>query len=226
MKTGQRKFSVRSSVGFSITELMVVVVIVGILAAMSLPRMRVFIASARQGEAKANVGLIAKLQHLHMSAKESYVDMGTPVGDGATAVAAAGTHGRVGYIANGTANKCDNDKAMKIGFNPNGCEDFRYSYWVKTGTWDGVDRFVVGAYAPSASDARIFPTCDGSKREGTSTARVKVKLEHSKKASSGLEVEGPLNGDVWSMDDERSLQSNSIITVCSGESATGENVGP
>ena len=229
MKHFQNKgLSLRSLAGFSITELMVVVVIIGILSAMAVPRIRQFIASARQGEAKTNVGLISKLQHLHMSAHERYLAMGVvPSGDNTGST----DTGAVGYVdtditdATAGTRSCNDTVARRIGFRPSGCNEFRYSYWVRVGTYNGIDRFMVGAYAPSSTDARIFPTCDGSTVGDTATARTGITLTHSITGASALNIATPGHGDMWAMDDQRRLYSDDIITVCTGAAGSGDNVG-
>ena len=47
-----------SNKGFSLVELMVVVAIIGILAALAVPRFTVFQVKARQSEAKTNLNLV------------------------------------------------------------------------------------------------------------------------------------------------------------------------
>ena len=220
MKTGQQKFLATSS-GFSLTELMVVFVIVGILATMGIPRLRVFIAQARQGEAKVNIGEISKLQHLYMSARDKYLAMGVaPTGNKAGS-------GGIGYdnSTDGSETRnCKTAEMAKLGFRPDGCVNFRYSYWVVTKESNGVDRFIVGAYGPSDDVARIFPTCDGSKQEGTTTARVTQVLDHKEStAHADLHIDTMLNGDTWMIDDTRRVQSDNIVTVCTGADKKGEN---
>ena len=229
MKMGQQKFSIKSSVGFSLTELMVVFVIIGILATMAIPRFREFIATSRQGEAKLNIGQISKLQHLHMTAKEKYVAFGAKP----TTATATGA-GAIGLVSTGSGavgtSVCNTTEMKKLGFKASGCDNWRYSYWAITGRNNGVDRFMVGAYGPSVPDARIFPTCDGTAQEGTSAARTPFALAHklgatAAGAGSGMTITGPVGGDTWVIDDQRKMQSDSLIPVCKGEGAKGENMG-
>lgn len=216
-------FSLRGMVGFSLVELMVVIVIIGILSSMGIPRIRTFIAQSRQGEAKMNVGMLAKLQILHMTAKDKYLSWGA-------APAAAGTSPGANSFGYKDSNStvCNSSNANVLGFNPSGCEEFRYSYWAATKEVEGVDRFVIGAYAPSESDARIYPTCDGDKMPDDKTkVRVQVTINHSDLATADttLQYKTPKRGDSWFMDDQRKLQSDSIITICTDSGTTGENVG-
>ncbi len=55
-------FKNKSQQGFSLVELMIVVGIIGILAALAVPRFSAFQAKARQAEAKTNLGQIYTLQ--------------------------------------------------------------------------------------------------------------------------------------------------------------------
>ena len=221
--------NIRSTAGFSLTELMVVFVIIGILATMAIPRFREFVATSRQGEAKLNLGQISKLQHLYMTAKEKYLAMGVaPTGHKQTGAAG------IGLVTNAAGEKqassCNTATMRKLGFKASGCEDWRYSYWVLTTNTGGVDRFVVGAFSPSTPSARIFPTCDGSTQEGgaTTLTRQPLTLDHSLTtaiAGSTMTITAKNQGDTWMIDDQRKMQSDSLIPVCKGEGRKGENMG-
>ena len=52
--------------GFTLIELMAALVVVMVLVAIALPRFRIFIARARQGEAVQNLGVIYTLQKTYM----------------------------------------------------------------------------------------------------------------------------------------------------------------
>ena len=226
-----QKSSIKSSVGFSLTELMVVFVIIGILATMAIPRFREFIATSRQGEVKLNLGQFSKLQHLYMTAKEEYLAIGVAPTDVDTVGNA--TTG-IGLVTNSSGEKqtsaCNTADMKKIGFRAAGCANWRYSYWSLKTTTNGVDRFIIGAYGPSTPTTRIFPTCDGTKQEGTTTARSPVVLNHSLGATGSgagttMTITPQAGGDTWMIDDQRKMHSDSMIPVCKGESGTGHNIG-
>ncbi len=58
--------------GFSLVELMIVVAIIGILAALAVPRFQMFQAKARQSEAKNNLSHIFTLEHSYFGDNDVY----------------------------------------------------------------------------------------------------------------------------------------------------------
>jgi prepilin-type N-terminal cleavage/methylation domain-containing protein len=71
--------------GFTLIELMIVVVIISILAAMAIPRFMRASVKAKQSEAKANLKQIYTMEHAYRQEKDSYYP-----GDGSTVVTQPG----------------------------------------------------------------------------------------------------------------------------------------
>ncbi|UCE66435.1 MAG: prepilin-type N-terminal cleavage/methylation domain-containing protein [Candidatus Zixiibacteriota bacterium] len=67
-----RKLGNRSSVGFTLIELMVVVVIIGILAALAIPRFMTSAAKSKQSEAQQLLKQIYSMQRSYFMLHESY----------------------------------------------------------------------------------------------------------------------------------------------------------
>ena len=60
--------------GFSLMEVMIVVVIIGILAALAYPTLEKYLKIARQTEAKTNLSAIYTAQKIYFSLHQSYAD--------------------------------------------------------------------------------------------------------------------------------------------------------
>ncbi len=96
--------------GFSLVELMVVLVLVGTLVSLALPRFNTFIARGRQAEAHANLGTIATLQQSYKLEYNEYHDgmgMGHPLP---------------------RCNNTGTQKENSLGFRVTDCESLRYTY--------------------------------------------------------------------------------------------------
>lgn len=98
--------------GFTLIELMIVVAIIGILAALAVPRFQMFQAKARQSEAKANLSHIYTLEQSYFGDNDSYVAFAAL---GATGECPGGNslgfrigpcpaNGKIRYTYNGAAN--------------------------------------------------------------------------------------------------------------------------
>ena len=109
--------------GFSLTELMIVVAIIGILASLAIPRFQMFQAKARQSEARSNLTHIYTLQISYQGDNDTFSNFEFL------------THGRVSgywwsesptaYVWNGY-NLCN--KTNDIGFRITDCKKVRYLY--------------------------------------------------------------------------------------------------
>ena len=134
-------FSSTNQKGFSLVELMVVVAIISILAALALPRFQIFQAKARQSEAKANLQMIYTLQQAYHGENDVYV-----------AVAATGA------VSGNPDGNCPNND---IGFVPEPCAKARYSYKVTLGSGSsgagsgGTQSFIATATAVKS----VNPSC-------------------------------------------------------------------
>jgi len=119
-------------------ELMVVVAIIGILAAIAVPRFRVFQAKARQAEAKMNLASIATLEQAYQAENDTYVAM-------TNAQACLTTGNPLGFYIN-----CGSTTG---GSGP------RYQYTVTTGSGTIMDTFSATASSLSGSANRVAPGC-------------------------------------------------------------------
>lgn len=128
--------------GFTIAELMVVLVIIAILMSLALPSYRGFMVAARRGEAKNNLEHLSSLQSVFKVASTSF-----------SYAVIADTHA-VGYHGecSGTGSGWNND----LGFRPRNCADLRYQYWTTGGS-----SFDVVAWGASDTNRWIYPDCTG-----------------------------------------------------------------
>jgi type IV pilus assembly protein PilA len=70
----------KGSPGFSLVELMIVVAIIGILAALAVPRFQMFQAKSKQSEAKSNLSHIYTLQQSYYADFDAYTTSLTDMG--------------------------------------------------------------------------------------------------------------------------------------------------
>lgn len=132
-------------VAFTIVELMAATVIVSVLVALALPRFRLFIATARQAEAHANLGIIASLQqsyHLEYSEYHEGLNMG-----GGQASAKCGQTS-IAELKN------------TLGFRSTNCNKLRYTYESKRSS-SANDTAKNDGTTPS--ERLIYPNCTGKK---------------------------------------------------------------
>ena len=138
--------------GFSLTELMVVVGILGILATIAIPRYNSFIVQSRRAEAKSHLHQIATLQETYRAEHGNYYFSSEMSVNG------------VGYKdGNGNSGDCTDypnaeDKGLsnRLGFRPKACDELRYVYKLR-----GPD-VVIASAASDANKRHIFPDCDGA----------------------------------------------------------------
>src|SRR5436853_3420761 len=73
--------------GFTLIELMIVVAIIGILAAIAIPNFLTYQLKSRQAEAKTNLQAIKTSEIAFQAERGCYVGMATPIGQAAVVVA-------------------------------------------------------------------------------------------------------------------------------------------
>jgi len=89
--------------GFTLVELMIVVVILGILAAIAIPLYMKFVQSAKAGEARLNLGKIASLLERYYDARANQAtDITVALGSASTMVASFPQNAAAGCVAPGT----------------------------------------------------------------------------------------------------------------------------
>ena len=222
-------FSLRSLAGFSIVELMVVVVILGGLASLAMPRLRQFIAASRQAEAKNLLAQIHTLQVTHQNSKDKFASWAkgaTQVGRGGHCHITAGVGTCSGCTADNTKNGAGKTSgectgtgctwaatpgAFELGFKPQNCEELRYGYWViqnveATGANKGKEGYLAVAYAPSEDVARIYPTCNGK------TSGRTIAMKHP--FSNITTITSPAQGDWQTVNEDKVWAHDDIIEVC------------
>lgn len=125
--------------GFTLVELMAVVTVLMVLVSIALPRYRLFVASSRQAEAQANLGIIASLQQSYQLKYDGNYYAGFNMGRGAS------------------GDCTDATQKNLLGFRVIDCTKLRYSYAPNSS--DGGGAAINDGSKPHLL---IYPKCTGS----------------------------------------------------------------
>lgn len=192
--------------GFSLLELMIVVAIIGILARLSIPRYRSFVAEARRAEAQVNLRAIHTHQEAYMVANNVYwgPSSGTPLAN------------KYGYDSTTTWN-CNAEpgtsavsaglaSGKKLGFkfkSEKECQESRYGYIVQANEGD----YVALAHGGHDESNWLFEQCKGI------GAGVAVDVSNCASADAAARtglaaptIAAQANGDSLCIGSERPLQ--------------------
>ena len=131
-----------SNLGFSITDLLVTLGILGILITAAHPIYSQFMVYARRAEAKNNLAHIVTLQSSYHTDKAAYVPLGA-----------------VGYTGSGASVCSGSAYDNALGFRPDGCSQLRYEYSTNVNGQE----FEAFAYGRSDFNRKwIYPECRGT----------------------------------------------------------------
>ncbi len=100
----QRLKTLRQEEGFTLVELMIVVAIIGILAAVAVPNYQKYQARARQGEAKTSLSAIYTVEKSYVVEHSSYSQCMVDIGYQPEGTQRFYTHGWNAVVANGCGN--------------------------------------------------------------------------------------------------------------------------
>ena len=153
-------FSAPDIRGFSLVELMIVVGIIGILAALAIPRFQQFQAKARQSEARSNMAHIYTLQTSYNGDNDTFSNYSClSMGSGSSYTSGCGASGTAtpGVWASYNACNTTND----IGFRVTDCKKVRFLY-VNTGNQNQFTATAHELWGGTASSRRVFVGCSGN----------------------------------------------------------------
>lgn len=211
-----------SKAGFSIVEVMVVVMIIGLLTTLAGNRVLAMIARARQAEARTNLSQIHQLQGTYQLHADNYAEwkLGATTAIGYVGVDTGGDSGRKCTIA--TANTADGvgvtkdkDGAHDLGWKPKGCSEMRYGYAVLVGSdSNGKERFLAIAFGSSNTAGRVFPTCDGAKRGAAADIEHPDDSSIKQTMTKILGMKTANDGDLMGVTDEKEWLHDDIIEHC------------
>ena len=150
--------------GFSLVELMIVVAIIGILAALAIPRFQQFQSKSRQSEARSNLAHIYTLQVSYNGDNDTFSNFDCLSLGGATnavtnsqsSCASASSDVWQGSSACNTTNE--------IGFRVTDCKKVRYVY-ANIGNQNQFTATASEIDAGGATSRRVFPGCSTAKAD-------------------------------------------------------------
>ncbi len=167
------RYEVRAVQAFSLVELMIVVAIIGILAALAIPRFQQFQSKSRQAEARGNLAQIYTLQISYAGDNDTFSDatatsgcltLGSTIsaGSGSSMGGAkiCGSGGPATWAAYNTCNTTND-----IGFRVTDCKKVRYVYTI-LGNQNQFTATATEIDGGGPSSRRVFPGCiDGPNDE-------------------------------------------------------------
>ena len=151
------KFNRRS--GFSLVELMIVVAIIGILAALAIPRFQQFQSKSRQAEARGNLAHIYTLQVSYNGDNDTFSGAAQTagcltIGGGSTKTCTIRT-----AASWDTYNTCNTTN--DIGFRITDCKKVRYTY-SQSSLQNQFTTTASEMDAGTSANRRVFPGCSGT----------------------------------------------------------------
>ena len=93
--------STAGQAGFSLTELMIVVVIIGVLAAIGLPAYQDYSRTSKRGDAHQALSRMAQLQERHFTDNNTYATQATQLGYGNDTPTSTGGYWQLSVVAGG-----------------------------------------------------------------------------------------------------------------------------
>lgn len=160
-----RFFLRTNSKAFSLVELMIVVAIIGILAALAIPRFQMFQSKSRQAEARGNLAHIYTLQVSYSGDNDTFSSMSCLTLGTTTAIGSGAAQSTCGNLKAGawvSYNSCNTTN--EIGFRVTDCKKTRYIYTIA----GNQNRFTATASemdAGGASSRRVFPGCSAGSND-------------------------------------------------------------
>jgi len=146
--------------GFSLVELMIVVGIIGILAALAIPRFQQFQAKARQSEARSNLAHVYTLQVSYNGDNDTFSNYTClSLGSGSTYSSGCGFSGGATPGTWATANTCNTNN--DLGFRVTDCKKVRFIY-VNTGNQNKFTATAHELWGGNTDSRRVFPGCSGN----------------------------------------------------------------